>query len=99
MLAEFYQTLKDEDSNALEIIFVSSDRDPGSFSEYYDEMPWAAIPFADRGTAQSLGQRFGVRGIPALIILDGDSGNIIDQDGRSTVMNSRGITSRALAKW
>lgn len=99
MLAEFYEALKEEDPNGLEIIFVSSDRDPGSFSEYYGEMPWVAVPFSDRGTAQSLGQRFGVRGIPALVILNGESGNVIDSDARTTIMGARGIPSRALAKW
>lgn len=62
-------------------------------------MPWTAVPFSDRSTASSLGQQFGVRGIPAFIILDGNSGKTKDADGRSTVMAARGVTSRALSKW
>mmetsp|Transcript_27919 Transcript_27919/g.20913 ORF Transcript_27919/g.20913 Transcript_27919/m.20913 type:complete len:261 (-) Transcript_27919:88-870(-) len=99
LLAEFYETIQQENASDLEIIFVSSDRDGESFNEYFSEMPWLSIPFSERGVAASLGTKFGIRGIPALIILNGESGNMIDQDGRSTVMQARGIPSRALAKW
>lgn len=91
--------MKEEDSDALEIIFVSSDRDPASFGEYFDSMPWVSVPFSERGIAQSLGQRFKVQGIPSFVILNGETGNIIDADGRTTVMRAQGIPSRALAKW
>ena len=34
VLAEFYEQLKEEDENALEIIFASSDQDQVAFDEY-----------------------------------------------------------------
>lgn len=48
-LAEWYTnltsgTLKDK----LEIVFVSSDRDEDSFDEYFDSMPWLALPYSER---------------------------------------------------
>lgn len=98
MLAEFYDSMAEGDSSALEIIFVSSDQDEGSFHEYYDEMPWTALPFSDRGRAQSLGQKFGVHGIPALIVLD-QNGKVKDPDGRSTIMNARGDVARVAGRW
>lgn len=33
-------------------------------------MPWLAIPFAERDLAARLGDLFGVRGIPTLVLLD-----------------------------
>lgn len=99
MLAEFFEQLADEDADALAIVFASSDSDQHSFDEYYGSMPWVAIPFTASGKAQGLGSKFGVRGIPSLIILDAADGSIKDGDGRSTVSNARGVTSKATAKW
>lgn len=53
-----------------EVIFASSDRDESQFNEYFAEMPWLAIPYADRKRKEQLSSRFGVSGIPMLVILD-----------------------------
>ena len=46
MLAEMYAYLKEvHPTHGLEIVFVSSDRDPSSFQQYFSTMPWLAIPF------------------------------------------------------
>ena len=97
-MSEFYDSLKEEDQDALEIVFVSSDSDDASFREYYGSMPWISVPFHNREKAQELGSKFGIRGIPALIVLD-KNGNVKDSDGRGTVMQSKGNTAKALAKW
>lgn len=48
-LAEFYKKMKAGSNGAnFELVFVSSDRDEESFKEYFNEMPWLAVPFADR---------------------------------------------------
>jgi nucleoredoxin len=99
VLSEFYEQLEEEDASALAIVFASSDNDDSSFSEYYGSMPWAAVPFSASDKIQALGSRFGVRGIPSLIILDAADGSIKDSDGRSTVSSAKGVTSKALAKW
>ena len=39
VLINFYNTVKDD----IEVIFVSSDRDEKSFSDYYGKMPWLAM--------------------------------------------------------
>jgi hypothetical protein len=46
---------------SFEIVFVSSDRDEASFQSYFAEMPWLALPFADRETKQALSDKFGVQ--------------------------------------
>lgn len=84
-LVKAYNDAK-EDGAAVEVIFVSSDRDEAAMYKYmkdYD-MDWLAVPFG--GPRQELGRKFSVRGIPALFILDGD-GNVITADGRGQVMN------------
>ena len=48
-LAEWYKTVKSgPNGSKFEIVFVSSDKDEQSFSEYFAEMPWHALPFSDR---------------------------------------------------
>lgn len=91
--------MKEEDAEALEIIFVSSDSDDASFLEYYGHMPWTSVPFSQTSVIQSLGKQYGVRGIPAFFVLDAETGSIKDKDGRSTVMTARGEVSKAVSKW
>ena len=48
-LVEFYESFKSSKKGEnFEIVFISSDRDDESFQEYFKEMPWLALPFADR---------------------------------------------------
>ena len=53
----------------LEMIFVSSDRDIEAFAEYHGEMTFCALPFEERAAKQQLSKRFGIQGIPSLLIL------------------------------
>ncbi|CAE8630445.1 unnamed protein product, partial [Polarella glacialis] len=64
----------------LAVVFVSSDRDQASFQSYYGEMPWLAVPFGSM-QQQMLGAHFQVRGIPCLVVLDGQTGRQITADG------------------
>merc|ERR1719235_739898 len=66
-LAEWYK--KDLSSKGLEVVFVSSDRDEGSFKEYFAEQPWLALKYADRKRKEQLSTLFGVNGIPSLCIV------------------------------
>lgn len=40
--------------------------------DYYAEMPWMAIPFGAEGRRRGVANRFGVSGIPALVVLSPD---------------------------
>merc|ERR1711972_976365 len=59
-------------SKGMEIIFVSSDRDESSFSEYYGEMPWVALPYDKRDEKEKLSKAFGVSGIPSFVVIRPD---------------------------
>jgi len=81
-LAKFYtDNLK---AKGMEIVFVSSDRDQGSYDEYFGEMPWLALPFDQSETKAKLSTKFKVQGIPSFQIL-GPDGNLITSDGRTAV--------------
>jgi len=84
-LADYYVKAKRNGAN-FEIVFVSSDSDEESFEAYYGEMPWMALPFADRDKKQQLSSKFGVQGIPTLIFLDAVTGEIKNRDGWEIVV-------------
>jgi len=67
-----------------EIVFVSSDKDKASWSEYFGEMPWLALDYDMREAKEQLSKAFGVRGIPSLVFLDTDL-STITKEGRGVV--------------
>jgi hypothetical protein len=92
MLAEMYEHLSEvRPAHGLEIVFVSSDRDEASFRDYYQSMPWRAIPFDQlQFIKQPLNMTYGVRGIPSLVVLDAVSGQVIvpASQSRQEVINA-----------
>merc|ERR1712216_147840 len=70
----------------LEVVFISSDRDEGAFKEYYGEMPWVAVPYANRDVKSQLDKKYKVQGIPSVVIL-GPDGELITKDGRAAISN------------
>merc|ERR1740115_463799 len=70
-LAEIYRNLKAA-GKKFEVVFVSSDQDYEGFNAYFAEMPWLALPYDKRETKQELSSKFGVSGIPTLILLNPD---------------------------
>ena len=87
VLAEKYKKWKEAGAN-FEIVFISSDRDQKSFDEYYSEMPWLALDFSNRDLKTTCSSKFGVSGIPCLVFLNGNTGEIITKDGRGLVMSN-----------
>merc|ERR1712216_8360 len=65
------------------IVFVSSDRDQAGFDEYYGEMSFFAMPFAQRDLKGAISEKYGVRGIPTLVLLDG-KGDLVEGNIRGS---------------
>ena len=63
------------------IIFVSSDRTETEFNEYYRDMSFYALPFREYAIKTHLSDVYGVRGIPSLVLLDGD-GKLVKKNVR-----------------
>lgn len=66
----------------LEIVYVSGDRAQASFDEFYEVMPWAAIPFDENSTKQALVERCSVSDVPALVLID-TKGHLLESNGRA----------------
>jgi nucleoredoxin len=91
--------LRDRKDDEFEVIFVSSDRNAEDQAEYmkdYD-MEWPAIPY-DSPLRGELAAKYGIRGIPSLVIVD-DQGNLITKDGRDEMDGSDSNARKALREW
>lgn len=93
-LVKFRNENADKD---FEIVFVSMDKSKGEKKKYIKEMEmkWLTIPGANTREVDSLALQFGVKGIPALVILAPD-GSLVTPNGREDVMLS---PETALKKW
>ena len=59
-LAKTYTKLTGE-GKPFEIVFLSSDKADASFNEYYDTMPWLALPYSDRDRKNALSAKYKVQ--------------------------------------
>ena len=82
-LVEYRNKYKDN----FEVVFVSSDRSAEDQATYMKEanMPWPTMKFRS-DAANTLGERYAVRGIPALILLAAD-GSVLSKEGRGMVQD------------
>ena len=87
-LVEFHNEMTQQ-GKPFEIVFVSSDRSKSDMYGYMKEMdmPWLALPFGD-DHKKSLSEKYGVRGIPMLVIID-PNGELVTGNGRGDVSKSR----------
>ena len=84
-LIEFYKAHSKEKN--FEIIFISSDRDERAFNEYYKDMPWLTLSYSERKKKEEIGKKFQITGIPTLLLLDGDSADILCKDARDKIQH------------
>jgi nucleoredoxin len=87
LLSKTYQDIV-KNNKPFEVVFVSSDDSEANFKEYLNTMPWKAVPFQKEDMRTAIAEKFGIRGIPALIVLNSE-GKVISKDGRVEVMKSK----------
>lgn len=84
-MINFYN--KHNEEKKFEIIFLSSDNDQESFDEYYKEMPWLTLDFNEQDKKDEIENKFEISGIPKLILVDGDTGDVLCTDAREQIQN------------
>ena len=85
LLSEIYKEHHREKN--FKIIFISSDSDEKSFNDYYKNMPWLALDFKERRKKEALSNKFDVKEIPKLVLIDGDSGKIICTNAKDQILH------------
>eukprot|EP00457_Paulinella_chromatophora_P006115 gb/GEZN01006133.1/.p1 GENE.gb/GEZN01006133.1/~~gb/GEZN01006133.1/.p1 ORF type:complete len:423 (-),score=83.85 gb/GEZN01006133.1/:409-1677(-) len=84
VLGKKYKALL-EAKKKIEIVFVSSDKDEDAFNDYHKVMPFLALPYDNREAKNKLSRMFKVQGIPTLVFIDAQSGNLLTLDGREAI--------------
>lgn len=70
-----------------EVIWVSQDRSVDDYVQYFQHMPWLAIPPEKVGDyIESLAAKYQLKGIPHLVLLDGQDASIITLEGRAKIL-------------
>ena len=67
------------------MIFISLDSVQSQYDQYRNTMPWLSVPFSNLHKLRikdELSGKYGVKGIPDLIVLDGNSGEVVSRNGR-----------------
>lgn len=75
----------DDGVGEIEVVFVSSDSVHSEYEQYRGSMPWLAVPFTNLsklGIKDALAGKYGVRGIPMMVVLDGSTGEVVTSNGR-----------------
>ena len=87
---------RDANQKDFEIVFVSSDRNPAAQMAYMKEtkMKWLTMEHRSK-EANALAKKYGISGIPALVIVSAE-GEIITKNGRGDVSSN---PNGALASW
>ena len=89
LLANFYNDMNKK-GKKFEIIWASRDRTAEEFVEYFQKMPWLAITIDNLNEKlSSLAQTYQLKGIPHLVIIDGEDGSIFTLDGRTMVLKDK----------
>jgi len=87
-LVLFYNKMNERKGkkDEFEIVWVSRCRDLDSYGQYFTHMNWLALPpqeaMGQRG--QMLFEKYKIKGIPSLILLD-EVGNVITTDARNKI--------------
>lgn len=73
-----------------EIVLVSRDKTPEAFVSYYQTMPWLAVTLDNVDNCfQNTAEKFGIKGIPYLVVVDGYDASVYTVDGREKVLNDQ----------
>ena len=62
-------------------------------------MPWIALPLTSSDKKKLLSEKFGVNGIPCLVVVNLEDGSVKTKEGRALVGNCGGDTTTVYQSW
>lgn len=90
LFATVYEDAVEAGSEDVAVVFVSLDNSKAHFEEYYGSMPWAAVPYEHAGRSR-ISPAYGVSGIPAVTVLDGATGKVLESNARGTIAAKKSL--------
>ena len=84
VFSKFYKEQKEKRQD-FEVVWVSWDNSEEQAKEYYEKMPWLALPFSEKKIKEKLNRKFQVRSIPTLALVDKE-GTIVSTKARDMVV-------------
>jgi len=81
-LVKFQARLKDR----LQVVFVSSDENVQQWNNLFAKMPWLAVPFTDQRRLAALSQKFDVKALPTLVLIDASTLLTLHEDASDMVV-------------
>jgi hypothetical protein len=101
-LVELYNSQSPRARDKLEIVYVSSDTKFADFEEFYGQMPWLSIVEGNEKTViqkTALAQTLSIKNIPALVVLDVATGNLVEYNGLEQLYRYSGDYKNLLKQW
>lgn len=80
-----------------ELVLVSSDTDEEAYETYRAKMPWPALPFSAQDKKIEVAERFGVKAVPRLVVVD-KHGNLVVRNGRKDLSECPDL-AMAVERW
>uniref|UniRef100_A0A7S0DVD4 Thioredoxin domain-containing protein n=1 Tax=Hanusia phi TaxID=3032 RepID=A0A7S0DVD4_9CRYP len=99
-LVDAYSQLRSQ-GKKMEVVFLSGDRTETDFTKYFHQMPWVALPFAQRDIKEAIEREIGADSLPTLVLIDPCSGAVLSKNGRKVILEDpcgEGFPWRDLAK-
>merc|ERR1712154_220306 len=85
-----------KNGDKVEIVFVSSDQDDKKMKEYFknDHGDWVCMPHGKK----HLSNKYGIQGIPSLVVMNAKTGATITKNGRADVNNNKAKAAQGWIK-
>mmetsp|Transcript_60136 Transcript_60136/g.130423 ORF Transcript_60136/g.130423 Transcript_60136/m.130423 type:complete len:310 (-) Transcript_60136:116-1045(-) len=94
LLVEAYNAY---DGNDVAIVFIPQERGQEGYDSAYSLMPWAALPFGNSALCASISKKYGVKGIPTVLVLSPD-GKVLKENGRDDIQTLKDLR-KSVEKW
>jgi nucleoredoxin len=92
VINNFYNILQQNNyGNYLEIVHISKDNDEQTFNQYCTKFAFSALPYNDRQRVDQILQMYSINTLPTLILLDAQTGRIVDRNALQTISNARNL--------
>lgn len=89
LLSDAYEKIKNAGGD---VVFVPFDEEQQGFDSYFEKMPWKALSCTSE-RVESLQEKYNIEGVPTLIAVDSETGNVLTREGTTFLVNDPEVKS------